>query len=78
MLLSFFVDTVDRPSIQLVSRLASLEAEQKAIRERSTVSHIQEEKPGEPMANVLMRGAYDKPGEKVAAAGFPALHRHAG
>ena len=26
------------------------------------------------MANILMRGAYDKPGEKVTPAGFSALH----
>jgi hypothetical protein len=39
------------------------------IKARSPITHIQEERPNmQPMASVLMRGAYDKPGEEVAAA----------
>ena len=46
-----------------------LEAERDAIRARSAVTHIQEEVKGsKPMANILMRGQYDKVGEKVEAA----------
>ncbi|HEV7405658.1 MAG TPA: DUF1549 domain-containing protein, partial [Chthoniobacteraceae bacterium] len=73
-LLSFYVDNLDGPSIERAFRIEELEQEDLAIRERATVSHIQEEKPGEAMANILMRGAYDKEGEKVTPAGFSALH----
>lgn len=51
------------------AQLAKLTAEQSAIKARSPLTHIQEERPNmQPMANVLMRGAYDKPGDEVAAA----------
>jgi cytochrome c553 len=73
-LLNFYVDNLDGPSIEIAFRLEELEDEKTAIQERATVSHIQEEKPGEAMANILMRGAYDKVGEKVTPAGFSALH----
>ncbi len=44
-------------------------AEQDAIKARSPITHVQEEKmESKPMANILMRGAYDKVGEQVAAA----------
>lgn len=50
-------------------KLARLMAEQKAIRDRSPITHIQEERKDRmPMANILLRGAYDKPGDKVEAA----------
>ena len=46
-----------------------LTAEQDAIKGRSPITHIQEEKMDtKPMANILMRGAYDKPGDSVEAA----------
>ena len=49
--------------------LTKLTAEQSAIKARSPLTHIQEERPNmQPMANVLMRGAYDKPGDEVVAA----------
>ncbi len=73
-LLNFYVDNLDGPSIEIAFRIEELENEKTAIQDRSTVSHIQEEKPGEAMANILMRGAYDKVGEKVTPAGFSALH----
>ncbi|MEO8497000.1 MAG: DUF1553 domain-containing protein, partial [Planctomycetota bacterium] len=51
------------------------EAEREAIRARSPVTHIQEErKNSAAMANILMRGEYDRPGEQVAAATPAALH----
>lgn len=46
-----------------------LETEKKAIETRSPITHIQEEKKDTmPMANILMRGQYDKVGEAVDAA----------
>lgn len=51
------------------AQLAKLTGERSAIKARSPLTHIQEERPNmQPMANVLMRGAYDKPGDEVAAA----------
>jgi hypothetical protein len=48
---------------------AKLLAEQTAIRDRSPMTHVQQERTdGMAMANILMRGQYDKPGEKVEAA----------
>lgn len=46
-----------------------LEAEQTAIKTRSPMTHVQEEKMDtQPMANILMRGQYDKVGDQVEAA----------
>ncbi|MGV3663586.1 MAG: DUF1549 domain-containing protein, partial [Prosthecobacter sp.] len=46
-----------------------LEAEQTAIKTRSPLTHVQEEKMDtKPMANILMRGQYDKVGDAVEAA----------
>ncbi|GAA5148553.1 DUF1553 domain-containing protein [Prosthecobacter algae] len=46
-----------------------LEAELAAIKARSPLTHIQEEKMDtQPMANILMRGQYDQVGEAVDAA----------
>ena len=48
------------------SKVAALENEKKTIKERSTVTHIQEEKKdSQAMANILFRGEYDKPKDKV-------------
>ncbi len=52
-----------------------LENEKKAIKERSPVAHIQEEKKdSKAMAHILFRGEYDKRREEVEPAGFHALH----
>ncbi len=56
-------------------KLAALESEKIAIRARSPVTHIQrEKKDSEPMAQILFRGQYDKPREKVSSATPAALH----
>ena len=59
----------------LVEAIARLEAEREAIRARSPVTLVQKERADSPaMANILMRGAYDKPGDEVEAATPAALH----
>lgn len=73
-LLNFYVDNLDGPSIEMAFHIENLENEDAAIRERATVSHIQQDKPGPATANILMRGAYDKIGDAVTPAGFSALH----
>ncbi len=60
---------------QANSNLAKLELEQQAIRGRSPVTLVQQEKmDSEPMAQVLFRGQYDKPKDKVNAATPAVLH----
>jgi hypothetical protein len=55
-------------------KVSALEAEKKTIRDRSPVAHIMEEKKGSmPTANILFRGEYDKPKDKVDANVFAAL-----
>jgi hypothetical protein len=55
--------------------LLSLEGERQAIRARSPYAHIQQEKKdSQPIAQILFRGQYDKPKEKVTAAVPAALH----
>ncbi|MEM8945121.1 MAG: DUF1553 domain-containing protein [Planctomycetota bacterium] len=59
----------------LAKVVAELEAEKGAIAQRSPVTHIQREKKNSAaMAHILMRGAYDQPGEQVPAATPAALH----
>ncbi|MEO2032114.1 MAG: DUF1553 domain-containing protein [Planctomycetaceae bacterium] len=67
--------TRDQQFRDLMQAVASLESAREAIRRRSPATHIQQEKKDSPAtAHVLMRGAYDKPGEKVGAATPAALH----
>jgi len=74
-LFEHFLNHIDADYPQLASEVARLETEREAIRSRSPVTHIQQEKPDSPaMAQILMRGAYDKPIEDVSAATPAALH----
>lgn len=74
-LYQYYLDHHDSAFPQLAAAVVQLEAEREAIRARSPVTHIQEEKPNSAaMTNILMRGAYDKPGDEVTAAPPAALH----
>ncbi len=67
-LFDHFLNTRDVKFQGAVKSLAKLEAERDAIKARSAVTHIQEEKPNsKAMASILMRGQYDRPGEQVEA-----------
>jgi hypothetical protein len=60
---------------RLSDHISQLEADQKAIRDRSPVAYVQEERKGSmPTANILFRGEYDKPRDKVEPGVFAALH----
>lgn len=75
MLLVHFLMNNDNEYPLLTRALSALEAEQEAIRARSAVTHIQQERSDRaPMAHMLMRGAYDHPGEELSAATPAALH----
>ncbi len=67
-LFEHYLATRDDKFIEFGKKIDALEAERKAIRERSPKTHIQEEVKGtRPMANILLRGQYDKKGEQVEA-----------
>jgi len=70
-----YLTTLDPRYGGLSKLLATLEAERRAIADRSPVTHIQTEKMNtQPVAYVLMRGQYDQKGEQVAAATPAILH----
>ncbi|QDU37169.1 Planctomycete cytochrome C [Maioricimonas rarisocia] len=74
-LFNYWLTTRDTEYPALAAAVATLEAEQEAIRSRSPVTHIQEERKDSPaMAHILMRGEYDKKGEEVPAAPPASLH----
>lgn len=74
LLLKHYLDTADSTFQKLNANVQGLEDELKEIEKRSPVTHVQREKPNsQPMANVLMRGEYDKVGDQVQAATPDAL-----
>ncbi|QEG24212.1 DUF1553 domain-containing protein [Mariniblastus fucicola] len=74
-LLSYFLNKIDATFPTLTKAVADLKQERKKIEAKTPITHIQVEKP-DMMAktNVLMRGAYDKPGDEVVAAPPEVLH----
>ena len=64
-LFAWWLEAEDPPYRAAVDRLASLEQEQTAIRQRSTVAHVQQERDTPPTAYVLFRGEYDQRREQV-------------
>jgi cytochrome c553 len=67
-LFTYFLMHQDAQFIALAKQHEKLKAEIDQIRARSPVTLVQKEKKDSPaMAHVLMRGAYDQLGEKVAA-----------
>ena len=74
-LATFYLENLDAAYRTALAQTARLEDEQRTIQGRSVVTHVQEEKMNSPAtANVLMRGAYDKPGEQVTPDVFAALN----
>jgi hypothetical protein len=72
---AYFLVTQNPVWQQANAALATLRLEQQTIRARSPVTLVQEEKKdSEPMAQVLFRGLYDKPKDKVGAATPGVLH----
>jgi mono/diheme cytochrome c family protein len=75
-LFDYFLSTRHAPFQKAQQALAALEQEREGIRLRHPVTHVQQEKKDTmPVANILFRGAYDKPKEKVEANTFAVLHR---
>ena len=68
-LFDHYLATRDQAYQTASTQTTKLTAEKEAIKARSPITHIQEEKmDAKPMANILMRGAYDKVGDQVEAA----------
>ena len=68
-LFEHFLVTRDAAYQAALASSTKLTAEQEAIKARSPLTHIQEERmDAKPMANILMRGQYDKVGDAVDAA----------
>jgi len=64
-LFAWWLNALDQPYRDAANKLAALEQEQAAIKGRSTVAYVQQER-GEPaMAYVLFRGEYDKRRDQV-------------
>lgn len=67
-LFNYYLATQDEPFRQANKLAADLEAEKTTIQGKYPITHIQMEKPNSvPMANILFRGQYDQPREKVEA-----------
>jgi len=70
----YYLVTSERDWQQAAARFAALEREQQDIRGHSPVTLVQEEKTNSmAMAQILFRGQYDKPKDKVTAATPAAL-----
>lgn len=68
-LFEHYLTTRDAAYRAALATSTKLTAEQEAIKARSPMTHVQEEKmDSKPMANILMRGQYDKVGDPVEAA----------
>lgn len=67
-LYNYYLTTDDQPFQQVTLLAAKLEGERMGIQQKYPITHIQQEKMDTmPSANILIRGQYDKLGEKVDA-----------
>ena len=67
-LANWYLVTLDAPYAALQQEVAKLDSEKSALRARSAVSHVMQEKDSEAEAFVLARGAYDQRGERLTPA----------
>ncbi len=71
-LFAWWLEAKDQPYRDAIAKLAALQNEQDAIKARSTVAYVQQERTEPPTAYVLFRGDYDKRREQVQP-GTPAI-----
>ncbi|MCA9086776.1 MAG: DUF1553 domain-containing protein, partial [Planctomycetaceae bacterium] len=75
LLFDHWLVTRDAEYPALAKVISDREAERDAIQQRSPVTHIQKERMDQAaMANILIRGEYDRPSDEVKAATPAALH----
>ncbi len=63
----YYLNRESSEYMELAGQMQALYAEKLAIGRRGAVTHVQHEKNGSATANVLFRGMYDQPRDKVAA-----------
>ncbi len=66
-LFDWWIKSLDKPSQDLAGKVAALEQEQAAIKARSSIAHVMQERSEAAMAYVLFRGEYDKRRDQIAA-----------
>lgn len=66
-LFEHYLKTADRAYQEHSKALTTLESERETIASRSPITHVQTEKAGLAMGNILMRGQYDSVGDEVTA-----------
>jgi len=66
-LFEHYLSTGDKQYVALTDTISKLETEREGMKAKGAITHIQKEKDGMPMAKILMRGQYDKPGKEVQA-----------
>ena len=72
------MDDNDQPFMAAAKKLQDLENEMKTVRDRATVTHVQQEKMNsKAMAHILARGEYDKRKDEVEPGTYGALHPQA-
>lgn len=72
-LFPWWLNTIDEPYRQLAARLGGLEKDEAAIRARSTVAHVMQERKEPAKAHVLFRGQYDQRRDEVHPGTFACL-----
>ncbi|MBM49442.1 MAG: hypothetical protein CMP27_06390 [Roseibacillus sp.] len=75
-----FLHTRDKQFATLIDKVAKLKSQREGLNGKAAITHIQKEKPGMAMANILMRGQYSKKGDEVKAntpSALPPLPREA-
>ena len=74
-LANYYFAKVDLTFPSLTKVVTDLDSEKSKIRKSAPITHIQKEKPASmAKTRILMRGAYDKPGDEVSAATPEVLH----
>ena len=63
----YYLNRESSDYMELAGQMQALHGEKLAIGRRGAVTHVQHEKDGKAVANVLFRGMYDQPRDQVAA-----------
>ncbi|MAT46265.1 MAG: hypothetical protein CMO35_02410 [Verrucomicrobiaceae bacterium] len=66
-LLENFLQTRDTQFSALTQEISNLKSQRQGLNGRAAITHVQKEKQGMAMANILMRGQYDKKGDQLQA-----------
>ncbi len=74
-LFDYYLANEDKPYQEANAQVSSLEMEKTGLQNKYPITHVQKEKMDSmPFANILYRGQYDQPKDKVEASVFSALN----